>query len=167
MYCIGDLVKWMGGGIEYIGWIDQQVKVCGYWIEFLEIEVQFVQFFEVQDVVVIVVKDKGGNIVIVVYVILELVDIEVLKLVLKEILLDYMILVFWVMLNEFLVMVNGKVDCKVLFELDIEVGSGEYKVLMIDMEELFVGIWQDVFGMFEVGVIDNFFLFGGDFIKGI
>ncbi|WP_439847038.1 phosphopantetheine-binding protein [Bacillus subtilis] len=35
------------------------------------------------------------------------------------------------------------------------------------MEELLAGIWQDVLGMSEVGVTDNFFSLGGDSIKGI
>ncbi|BDB91598.1 hypothetical protein BSG8_03500 [Bacillus subtilis subsp. natto] len=52
-------------------------------------------------------------------------------------------------------------------EPDIEAGSGEYKAPTTDMEELLAGIWQDVLGMSEVGVTDNFFSLGGDSIKGI
>lgn len=40
MYWIGDVVCWfLDGIIEYLGREDDQVKVCGYWIEFGEIEV--------------------------------------------------------------------------------------------------------------------------------
>ncbi|XYP77163.1 phosphopantetheine-binding protein [Bacillus subtilis subsp. subtilis] len=58
-------------------------------------------------------------------------------------------------------------DRKALPEPDIEAGSGEYKAPTTDMEELLAGIWQDVLGMSEVGVTDNFFSLGGDSIKGI
>ncbi|MGB9943784.1 surfactin non-ribosomal peptide synthetase SrfAA [Bacillus subtilis] len=167
MYRTGDLVKWTGGGIEYIGRIDQQVKVRGYRIELSEIEVQLAQLSEVQDAAVTAVKDKGGNTAIAAYVTPETADIEALKSALKETLPDYMIPVFWVTLNELPVTANGKVDRKALPEPDIEAGSGEYKAPTTDMEELLAGIWQDVLGMSEVGVTDNFFSLGGDSIKGI
>ncbi|WP_428830276.1 amino acid adenylation domain-containing protein [Bacillus subtilis] len=167
MYRTGDLVKWTGGGIEYIGRIDQQVKVRGYRIELSEIEVQLAQLSEVQDAAVTAVKDKGGNTAIAAYVTPESADIEALKSALKETLPDYMIPAFWVTLDELPVTANGKVDRKALPEPDIEAGSGEYKAPTTDMEELLAGIWQDVLGMSEVGVTDNFFSLGGDSIKGI
>ncbi|MGG1603778.1 surfactin non-ribosomal peptide synthetase SrfAA [Bacillus subtilis] len=167
MYRTGDLVKWVNGGIEYIGRIDQQVKVRGYRIELSEIEVQLAQLSEVQDAAVTAVKDKGGNTAIAAYVTPETADIEALKSALKETLPDYMIPAFWVTLNELPVTANGKVDRKALPEPDIEAGSGEYKAPTTDMEELLAGIWQDVLGMSEVGVTDNFFSLGGDSIKGI
>ncbi|POO79777.1 non-ribosomal peptide synthetase [Bacillus sp. MBGLi97] len=167
MYRTGDLVKWVNGGIEYIGRIDQQVKVRGYRIELSEIEVQLAQLSEVQDAAVTAVKDKGGNTAIAAYVTPESADIEALKSALKETLPDYMIPAFWVTLSELPVTANGKVDRKALPEPDIEAGSGEYKAPTTDMEELLAGIWQDVLGMAEVGVTDNFFSLGGDSIKGI
>ncbi|MCY9027723.1 surfactin non-ribosomal peptide synthetase SrfAA [Bacillus inaquosorum] len=167
MYRTGDLVKWVNGGIEYIGRIDQQVKVRGYRIELSEIEVQLAQLSEVQDAAVTAVKDKGGNTAIAAYVTPETADIEALKSSLKETLPDYMIPAFWVTLNELPVTANGKVDRKALPEPDIEAGSGEYKAPTTDMEELLAGIWQDVLGIPEIGVSDNFFSLGGDSIKGI
>ncbi|MDK2599502.1 amino acid adenylation domain-containing protein [Bacillus stercoris] len=143
MYRTGDLVKWTGG-IEYIGRIDQQVKVRGYRIELSEIEVQLAQLSEVQDAAVTAVQDKGGNTAIAAYVTPESADIEALKSSLKETLPDYMIPAFWVTLSELPVTANGKVDRKALPEPDIEAGSGEYKAPTTDMEELLAGIWQDV-----------------------
>lgn len=41
MYKMGDFVRWLlNGDIEFIGWIDYQVKICGQCIEFGEIEYQ-------------------------------------------------------------------------------------------------------------------------------
>ncbi|MCY8131450.1 amino acid adenylation domain-containing protein, partial [Bacillus spizizenii] len=112
MYRTGDLVKWVNGAIEYIGRIDQQVKVRGYRIELSEIEVQLAQLSEVHDAAVTAVKDKGGNTAIAAYVTPETADIEALKSSLKETLPDYMIPAFWVTLNELPVTANGKVDRK-------------------------------------------------------
>ncbi|MCY8883321.1 phosphopantetheine-binding protein, partial [Bacillus spizizenii] len=125
------------------------------------------QLSEVQDAAVTAVKDKGGNTAIAAYVTPETADIEALKSSLKETLPDYMIPAFWVTLNELPVTANGKVDRKALPEPDIEAGGGEYKAPTTDMEELLAGIWQDVLGISEVGVSDNFFSLGGDSIKGI
>ncbi|MEC1291974.1 AMP-binding protein, partial [Bacillus mojavensis] len=136
MYKTGDLVKWTGGGIEYIGRIDQQVKVRGYRIELSEIEVQLAQLSQVQDAAVTAVNDKAGNTAIAAYVTPETVDTEALKSALKETLPDYMIPAFWVTLNELPVTANGKVDRKALPEPDIETGIGEYKAPSTDMEEL-------------------------------
>ena len=53
MYRTGDLVKWNAQcGIEYIGRIDQQVKVRGYRIELSEIEVRLARLADVHDAAV-------------------------------------------------------------------------------------------------------------------
>lgn len=67
-YCIGDLVCWLlDGMIEYVGWIDDQVKICGYWIEFEEIEKQLQEYSGVKDVVVVVDCYDFGDVLINVY----------------------------------------------------------------------------------------------------
>lgn len=39
LYCIGDLVCYcVDGQVEYFGWVDQQIKICGFCIEIGEIE---------------------------------------------------------------------------------------------------------------------------------
>lgn len=54
-YCIGDLVCWLvDGNFEYFGCVDDQVKICGNWVEFDEVCDCFVVFFGVCDVVVVV-----------------------------------------------------------------------------------------------------------------
>ncbi|WP_303752954.1 hypothetical protein, partial [Bacillus velezensis] len=65
----GDLVKWNAQcGIEYIGRIDQQVKVRGYRIELSEIEVRLAQLADVHDAAVTAVEDKAGNTALCAYV---------------------------------------------------------------------------------------------------
>ncbi|XYM22976.1 hypothetical protein M8C12_19085 [Bacillus amyloliquefaciens] len=85
MYRTGDLVKWNAqSGIEYIGRIDQQVKVRGYRIELSEIEVRLAQLADVHDAAVTAVEDKAGNTALCAYVAPRQDDIEALKAALKD-----------------------------------------------------------------------------------
>ncbi|MCY8923050.1 non-ribosomal peptide synthetase, partial [Bacillus atrophaeus] len=168
MYRTGDLVRWTAEhGIEYIGRIDQQVKVRGYRIELSEIEVRLAQLSAVQDAAVAAVKDNAGNTALCAYVTPEDADTESLKSALKDTLPDYMIPAYWVTMDELPVTANGKVDRKALPQPDIEAQSAAYKAPATEMEELLAAIWQDVLGIPDIGISDNFFTLGGDSIKGI
>ncbi|APH47821.1 non-ribosomal peptide synthetase [Bacillus amyloliquefaciens] len=168
MYRTGDLVKWNAqSGIEYIGRIDQQVKVRGYRIELSEIEVRLAQLADVHDAAVTAVEDKAGNTALCAYVAPRQDDIEALKAALKDTLPDYMVPAFWVEMDELPVTANGKIDKKALPEPDIEAGSAAYKAPETEMETLLSDIWQEVLGLDQIGVSDNFFTLGGDSIKGI
>ncbi|MEC0696474.1 surfactin non-ribosomal peptide synthetase SrfAA [Bacillus atrophaeus] len=168
MYRTGDLVRWTTEhGIEYIGRIDQQVKVRGYRIELSEIEVRLAQLSAVQDAAVAAVKDNAGNTTLCAYVTPEDADTESLKSALKDTLPDYMIPAYWVTMDELPVTANGKVDRKALPQPDIEAQSAAYKAPATEMEELLAAIWQDVLGIPDIGISDNFFTLGGDSIKGI
>ncbi|QBG54733.1 non-ribosomal peptide synthetase [Bacillus amyloliquefaciens] len=168
MYRTGDLVKWNAQcGIEYIGRIDQQVKVRGYRIELSEIEVRLAQLAGVHDAAVTAVEDKAGNTALCAYVAPQQADIEALKAALKDTLPDYMVPAFWVEMDELPVTANGKIDKKALPAPDIEAGSAAYKAPETEMETLLSDIWQEVLGLDQIGVSDNFFTLGGDSIKGI
>ncbi|WP_416655629.1 surfactin non-ribosomal peptide synthetase SrfAA [Bacillus amyloliquefaciens] len=168
MYRTGDLVKWNAQcGIEYIGRIDQQVKVRGYRIELSEIEVRLAQLAGVHDAAVTAVEDKAGNTALCAYVAPQQADIEALKAALKDTLPDYMVPAFWVEMDGLPVTANGKIDKKALPEPDIEAGSAAYKAPETEMETLLSDIWQEVLGLDQIGVSDNFFTLGGDSIKGI
>ena len=168
MYRTGDLVKWNAqSGIEYIGRIDQQVKVRGYRIELSEIEVRLAQLADVHDAAVTAVEDKAGNTALCAYVAPRQDDIEALKAALKDTLPDYMVPAFWVEMDELPVTANGKIDKKALPEPDIEAGSAAYKAPETEMETLLSDIWEEVLGLGQIGVSDNFFTLGGDSIKGI
>ncbi|AOC89866.1 surfactin non-ribosomal peptide synthetase SrfAA [Bacillus amyloliquefaciens] len=168
MYRTGDLVKWSAQcGIEYIGRIDQQVKVRGYRIELSEIEVRLAQLAGVHDAAVTAVEDKAGNTALCAYVAPQQADIEALKAALKGTLPDYMVPAFWVEMDELPATANGKIDKKALPNPDIEAGSAAYKAPETEMETLLSDIWQEVLGLDQIGVSDNFFTLGGDSIKGI
>ncbi|UMQ50310.1 hypothetical protein MKF36_20140 [Bacillus velezensis] len=68
-----------------------------------------------------------------------------------------MVPAFWVEMDELPVTANGKIDKKVLPEPDIEAGSAAYKAPETEMETLLSDIWQEVLGLDQIGVSDNFF----------
>lgn len=64
-----------------------------------------------------------------------------------------------------LLILNGKIDCWVLFFLRENFIGMDYIVLWIELEKILVVMWELVLGLEWVGVLDYFFELGGDFIK--
>ncbi|MDJ1631274.1 phosphopantetheine-binding protein [Bacillus velezensis] len=63
---------------------------------------------------------------------------------------------------------NGKIDLKALPAADENTrAENEYIAPRNTIEELLASIWQEVLGAERIGILDNFFDFGGDSIKSI
>ena len=62
LYKTGDLVRWLpGGDVEFLGRIDNQVKVRGYRIELGEIENRLMDHDSINETVVTVKENTGGE----------------------------------------------------------------------------------------------------------
>ena len=163
LYKTGDLGRYSDSDeIEYLGRIDSQVKIRGFRIELGEIEAVLAQQPKVRQNVVIVREDTPGNKRLVAYVASteSNLTIEDLRDALKQQLPDYMIPSSFVLLEEFPLTSNGKVDRRAL-PLPEQVVQQEIVAPRNETEEKLAEIWQGVLGIDTVSVTADFFDLGG------
>ncbi len=172
LYQTGDLGRYReDGNLEYIGRMDQQVKVRGFRIELGEIESTLVRHPSVREAVVLSREDAPGDKRLVAYLITEpgtVADVSQWRAWLKEKLPDYMLPAAFVLLQKFPLTPNGKVDRRALPAPDArrpEQGQA-YVAPRDQLEQLLVDLWQKALGLDQIGVKDNFFEIGGNSIKG-
>ncbi|NBH06500.1 non-ribosomal peptide synthetase, partial [Amycolatopsis sp. SID8362] len=162
MYCTGDLVRWDDeGALEFVGRVDEQVKVRGFRVEPSEIEAALGEHPDVVQAAVLARAD-GGVKRLVAYVVGET---EGLAEFLGRTLPDYMVPAAFVKLDRFPVNVNGKLDRQALPAPDF--GGHDHVAPRTDRERELTAIWAEVLGAERVGVTDDFFELGGDSILSI
>lgn len=168
LYCMGDCV-WlcMDGCFVFFGWIDDQVKICGYCVELGEVSVVVCVVGLIVQVEMFVIE-YDGCLWFVIFVVMcdgVVFDEVVVCVVFVVKLFDYMVFVQFVVLVCLLVIVNGKIDCVVLCEFVVVLVVVVFSdVLQGVVEMVFVDVWQVVLKVLKVGCDDNFFEFGGDLI---
>lgn len=163
-YKTGDLCRWLeDGNIEYVGRIDDQVKLRGFRIELGEIESILKQHPETKDGIVLMREDTPGDKRLVGYLIFkkDRIDTEMLKSFLKDKLPEYMIPSAFVTLDCFPLTPNGKVDRKGLPTPEYKGDDEKYVPPSTDAEKLLAEIWKDILKIEKIGIHDNFFELGG------
>ncbi|KAF6624994.1 non-ribosomal peptide synthetase, partial [Paenibacillus sp. EKM10P] len=168
MYRTGDLARWMpDGNIEYLGRIDHQVKIRGYRIELGEVEAQILKVEDVQEVIVLAQADEQGQNQLVAYYVAEReVSAGELRSLLGEELPNYMVPSFLVQLEQMPLTPNGKIDRKALPAPEGSLQTGaDYVAPRTWVEVKLAQIWQDVLGLTQAGVKENFFEIGGHSLR--
>ena len=172
LYRSGDLVRWrQDGELEYVGRIDEQVKVRGYRIEIGEVEAVLRSHPSVSSCVVIAREEESGERRLVGYVVSAAGEpqakISELRRYLGEKLPEYMIPAVFIELDELPLTVNGKVDRRALPAPTGErlLPEQEFAAPRSRVEEYLAQIWSEVLGVDKVGIHDNFFALGGDSLK--
>nr|QEO74616.1 condensation domain-containing protein [uncultured bacterium] len=166
LYQTGDVVRWNAAGVlEFVGRVDQQVKVRGYRVELGEVEEALAGYEGISESAVVVRTEGEGEKRLVGYVVarggVEL-EVSELRAYLETKLPAYMIPGVFVELTELPLTANGKVDRKALAAAELGfAGSREYQAPRTAVEELLAGIWAEVLGVERVGIHDNFFELGG------
>jgi acyl carrier protein len=167
LYKTGDLARYLpDGNIEFLGRIDNQVKIRGFRIELGEIEFVLGQHPTVQSSVVVVQEDTPGDKRLVAYAVGqqgESFDAAEIRKYLKQKLLEYMIPSAFVLLDEFPLTPNGKVDRKALPAPNQdrpELGN-IYQAPRTPVEEALASIWCELLNVDRVGIQDSFFELGG------
>ncbi|MGC1648068.1 MAG: amino acid adenylation domain-containing protein [Candidatus Sulfotelmatobacter sp.] len=167
LYCTGDLVRYrVDGTLEFLGRIDQQVKMRGFRIELGEIESVLRSHAAVREAVVVMREEREKQLVA--YVVLAgepSCTTAELRDYLKQKLPVYMVPTAFSVLENIPLTPNGKVDRKALSGADYipsERQSARDLVLPQTLLEMqLLQIWERILGSRNIGVRDNFFEIGG------
>ena len=115
MYRTGDLVRWLGtGNVEFIGRIDNQVKINGFRIELSEIDNVILKNECIDEVKTICNSSNGNNILVTFIKIKKQIEISEIRKYISQYLPYYMIPTRYVIIDEFPYLASGKIDVKKL-----------------------------------------------------
>jgi len=169
LYRTGDLARWRAdGSLEFLGRIDQQVKLRGYRIELSEIEATLALHAGVREAVALVRATEQGDPQLMAYATRRSKDsgpdANDLRRFLRERLPEYMVPARIVLLQEMPLTANKKIDRKVL-SLSDDARPGLQTSFIAprnDLEQSLAYWFTDVLRVQRVGIADNFFDLGGD-----
>ena len=153
------------GNIEFLGRLDDQIKIRGYRVEPGEIETRLSRHTEVREAIVVAREERPGEKRLVAYLVSDsdpAPEPGALKSYLQGVLPDYMVPAAYVMLDAFPLGPNGKVDRKALPEPETSLGQETIVAPNTDTEALLTRIWAEVLRVDRVGIHDDFFDIGGD-----
>ncbi|MEO7585213.1 MAG: amino acid adenylation domain-containing protein, partial [Ferruginibacter sp.] len=170
LYKAGDMGRWLpDGNIEYLGRMDDQIKIRGYRVELGEIENMLKTCVLVSEAVVVAKDDSQGNKQLVGYVLAEgEFDREGIIAFLKTRLPDYMIPALWVELANLPLTLNGKVDKRALPDPDTsQLQLKAYEAPGNDTEASLAAIWEELLRINKIGIHDNFFALGGHSLMAV
>jgi amino acid adenylation domain-containing protein len=178
LYRTGDRARYLSdGNLEYLGRMDEQLKIRGHRVEPAEIEAALRQQPGIRQAVVTAREDASAELRLVAYLLpsapLETEDEELLTQQkrtlalrcmdgLKTILPHYMVPTAFVIVEQLPLTINGKIDRGQLpapGEGDIQ--QRTYSAPRNELEATLCAIWDDVLGIGKVGIDDDFFALGG------
>ncbi len=163
MYKTGDRARWTDDGtIEFLGRLDNQVKVRGFRVEPGEIETIIAQHPKIKEAVVTVREHNNGKELIGYVVPRSEVNAGELRSFVRDRLPHYMVPAHFVVLEALPLNVNGKVD---RHRLPLPGLNSRDKAEVVapksDREKVIMDIWTAVLGREAISTTDNFFELGG------
>jgi thioesterase domain-containing protein len=172
LYRTGDLARYRPDGtIEFLGRIDHQVKIRGYRVELGEIEQSLKLHSQVREALVVTREIRPGDHQMVAYVVSDAESAPgaaELRDMLAARLPAHMVPSFFVVLREFPLTPNGKVDRQALPAPEEGAANEDtYVSPRTPLEEALVGMWSQALAAKKVGIHDNFFHLGGDSLDAV
>jgi acyl carrier protein len=168
LYKTGDLVRYLPDGqLEFVGRLDDQIKVRGFRVELGEIEAALHRHPAVRQAVVLAwqMDQQTGDTRLAAYVLLNDPTITSLHLrrFLTEKLPHYMVPAHFTLLEAFPLTPSGKIDRRMLSAPAAtrpEI-STPFIAPRNAIEETLANLWTEILGLEQVGVYDNFIELGG------
>jgi natural product biosynthesis luciferase-like monooxygenase protein len=173
MYRTGDLACYRpDGNLEFLGRIDNQVKIRGHRIELGEIEAVLSRHPHLREVVVAAKEDVLGGTRLVGYVVplkTQKPSVESLRGFLLERLPEYMVPSVYVNLETLPLTPNKKLDRAALPEPDQArpILEGSFVAARTYVEQQLARIWTEVLNVKAIGVNDHFFNLGGHSLSAV
>jgi natural product biosynthesis luciferase-like monooxygenase protein len=166
MYRTGDLARWRADGrIDFLGRADFQVKIRGYRIELGEIEAVLESADGVRQAVVMAREDQPGDLRLVAYLRTDTpFSADGLRDWAAQRLPEHMVPAHFVMVDEFPLTPNRKVDRKALPAPTQQALRERTEVFVApenEIEQTIAAVWSRVLGVPQIGAKDNFFALGG------
>lgn len=167
LYRTGDQARYLPSGeIEFLGRIDEQVKLRGFRVEVREVEATLLQHPAVREAAVIIWEDTPGDKRLIAYLVTRKNLIPILNEIrafLSNKLPSYMLPSRFIMLDKLPLTFSGKVDRRALPAPDgtrPELASA-YTAPNTTLEQMIGAVWQEILQLEQVGIHDNFFDLGG------
>ena len=181
LYQTGDAARYMNDGLlQFLGRVDDQVKISGFRIEPREIEAVLSTHPGLRTALVIVREETAGQKFLVAYYVphtetsaegdnMTAVGSDELRAYLKERLPEYMVPAVYVPLESVPLTAHGKVDRNALPAPTVSLSRAgrEYIAPQNDLQQQLVDIWEELFKIHPIGVTDNFFELGGHSLQMI
>ncbi|NNB67370.1 non-ribosomal peptide synthetase [Pseudomonas fluorescens] len=156
LYRTGDRARWRTDGVlEYLGRLDQQVKLRGFRVEPQEIEARMLALDGIAQAVVLV-RDAQ---LIAYYTAPAELDEQALKTALAAELPEYMVPALLMHLDAMPLSPSGKLDRRALPEPVWQ--RREHVEPETPLQQQIAGIWREVLGLPRIGLHDDFFVLGG------
>lgn len=167
MYKTGDTARYLeNGAIEYVSRVDNQVKIRGHRIELGEIEKHLTENESVKDAVIVFKEDPSGNKLLNAYIVSKTeVEERELKEWLLKFLPKYMIPTNFIFIDSLPLTLNGKVNYSLLPEPAAV--HKEFVNYNTSSEKELVKVMEEILGIENISMNDNYYQLGGDSIKAI
>ncbi|EZP65757.1 non-ribosomal peptide synthetase [Pseudomonas sp. RIT357] len=156
LYRTGDRVRWNADGVlEYLGRLDQQVKLRGFRVEPEEIEARLLALDGIAQAVVLV----RNATLIGYYTASRALDEQDVKAALAAELPEYMVPAQLMRLDAMPLSPSGKLDRRALPEPVWQ--TREHIEPETPLQQQIAAIWREVLGLPQIGLSDDFFALGG------
>jgi amino acid adenylation domain-containing protein len=170
IYKTGDLARFLSNGlIEFVGRVDQQVKLRGFRIEPGEIESHLVKYKNIKEAIVMVGQEKNNEKFLCAYIVSsEKINPGELKRKLAGHLPDPMIPSYMMQLEKMPLTSSGKVNRRKLPAPEIT-PIVSYIPPVNESEKILIEIWSEILDINQdiIGTSDNFFDLGGHSLKAV